>query len=153
MDSFLFNGNYYLQIHGTAMGTQMAPPCANLFMGSFQREFLLTQNVKPWEWWRSVDDIFAIWTRGELLLQDFIQNLNRHHPIIKFTATLSGEKITFSDTTIYQHNGRIKTDLHVKPTDNHQYLRMDSCHRNTVKLPFHTAKLSDSNVFVWRNKS
>ena len=128
MNSFSFNGNYYLQIHGTAMGTRMAPSFANLFMGKLEREFLLTQDVKPREWWRFIDDIFAIWTHGESLLRHFIESLNRHHPTIKFTANWSAQAVTFLDTTVYLENGRIRTDLHVKPTDKHQYLRMDSCH-------------------------
>ena len=47
MNSYSFNGNYYRQIHGTAMGTQMAPSFANLFMGKLEREFLLPQDIKP----------------------------------------------------------------------------------------------------------
>ena len=33
MNNFSFNDNHYLQIHGTAMGTKMAPSFANLKMG------------------------------------------------------------------------------------------------------------------------
>ena len=47
MNSFSFNGNYYLQIHGTAMDTQMVPSFTNLFVERLECEFLLTQDVKP----------------------------------------------------------------------------------------------------------
>ena len=43
-NSFVFNKTNYLQIHGTAMGTRMAPSYANLFMGKLEREFLRTQD-------------------------------------------------------------------------------------------------------------
>ena len=43
-NSFVFNKRNYLQIHGTAMGTRIAPSYANLFMGKLEREFLRTQN-------------------------------------------------------------------------------------------------------------
>ena len=33
MNNFEFENNYYLQLHGTAMGTKMAPAYANLFYG------------------------------------------------------------------------------------------------------------------------
>ena len=46
-NSFSFNDNYYLQIHGTAIGTCMAPLFANWFMGMLQCKFLLAQEVKP----------------------------------------------------------------------------------------------------------
>ena len=56
---------------------------------------------------------------GERSLRNFIESLNSHHSAIKFTATWSAEKIIFLDTTIYLENSRIKTELHVKPTDKH----------------------------------
>ena len=33
MNNFTFNDQHFLQIHGTAMGTRMAPSYANLFIG------------------------------------------------------------------------------------------------------------------------
>ena len=33
MNNFEFENNHYLQLHGTVMGTKMAPAYANLFMG------------------------------------------------------------------------------------------------------------------------
>ena len=142
MNCFLFNENHYLQVHGTAMGTRMAPSYANLFMGKLEREFLLTQDLKPRVWWRFIDDIFAIWTHGEESLKRFIESLNRHHATIKFTATWSAEKVTFLDTTVYlKEDGLIGTNLYVKPTDKHQYHRMDSCHPKHCKasIPFSQA--------------
>ena len=40
MNNFSFNDNHYLQIHGTAMGTKMAPYYANLFLGYFEANVL-----------------------------------------------------------------------------------------------------------------
>ena len=51
-NAFIFNGAYYLQLQGTAMGTQLAPSYANLFMGRFEQQFLWTQNKLPLVWWR-----------------------------------------------------------------------------------------------------
>ena len=36
-NNFCFDGNHYLQINRTAMGTKMAPSYANIFMGDFRR--------------------------------------------------------------------------------------------------------------------
>ena len=140
-NSFVFNKTNYLQIHGTAMGTRMAPSYANLFMGKLEREFLRTQDKIPRVWWRYIDDIFAIWDHGEPSLRVFIENLNRHHSTIKFTASWSAEEVTFLDTRVYLEDGQIGTDLHVKPTDTHQYLRMDSCHPHHCKtsIPYSQA--------------
>jgi hypothetical protein len=35
-NNFTFNGDHYLQINGTAMGTKMAPSYANTFMGNLK---------------------------------------------------------------------------------------------------------------------
>ena len=35
-NNFTFDGNHYLQINGTAMGTKMAPSYANIFMGNLE---------------------------------------------------------------------------------------------------------------------
>ena len=42
------------------------------------------------------------------------------------------------DTRVYIKNGWLKTDLHVKPTDTHQYLQADSYHPRHCKttIPF-----------------
>jgi hypothetical protein len=36
-NNFILNGDHYLQINGTAMGTKMAPSHANTFMGKFEK--------------------------------------------------------------------------------------------------------------------
>ena len=149
-NSFVFNKTNYLQTHGTAMGTRMAPSYANLFMGKLEREFLQTQDKIPREWWRHIDDIFAIWAHGEPSLRVFIENLNRHHPTIKFTASWSANEVTFLDTRVFLRDGLIGTDLHVKPTDTHQYLRMDSCHPHHCKTSIRIVKRSASDEFVRR---
>ena len=128
MHSFPFNGNYYLQTHGTTMVTRMAPSFTNLFIRKLEQEFLQTQGAKPREWWRFIGYIFAIWTHGKSSLCNFIESLNCHHLTIKFTATWSAQTVTFVDMTVYLENGRIRTDLQVRPTDSQQYFRMDSCH-------------------------
>ena len=57
-NSFTFNEEYYLQMHGMVMGTRMAPSYANLFMGKLEQELLRTQEKLPLVWWRCIDDIF-----------------------------------------------------------------------------------------------
>ena len=37
-NNFTFNGEHYLQINGTAMGTKMAPSYANIFMGYIEKK-------------------------------------------------------------------------------------------------------------------
>ena len=53
---------------------------------------------------------------------------DRYHPTIKFTAQYSKNTINFLDVQVTKENGKIVTDLYVKPTDTHQYLEYTSCH-------------------------
>ena len=45
MNNFTFNSKHYLQKHGTAMGTRIAPSYANLFLGKFERDALLNSPI------------------------------------------------------------------------------------------------------------
>ena len=98
--SFTFNGDHYLQIGGTAMGTATAPNYANLFMDRFETKALANWPLKPLIWLRFIDDIFIIWTHGEDKLDEFITYLNSIHPTIKFTHESSTTQINFLDTTV-----------------------------------------------------
>ena len=40
-NNFMFNGNNYLQVQGTTMGTRLAPCFANLYMGYFEEEDIM----------------------------------------------------------------------------------------------------------------
>ena len=50
------------------------------------------------------------------------------HPTVKFTDEWSKTSINFLDATVSHVEGVIETDLHVKPTDSHQYLQSSWCH-------------------------
>ena len=47
---------------------------------------------------------------------------------IKFTTDWSKRSKNFLDLTVSITEGKIETDLYVKPTDSHQYLLPSSCH-------------------------
>ena len=82
-NNFVFGDKHYLQVHGTAMGTRMAPSYANLFMSELEKSLLSRPaTAKPSVWWRYIDDIFIIWNHGEEELKKFIEDLNTAHPTI-----------------------------------------------------------------------
>ena len=80
-------------------------------MAELEEEILREVELKPYLWWRYIDDIFFIWEHGEEKLKKFIDALNKKHPTIKFTAELSKTNINFLDVTVYLENGKIKTPL------------------------------------------
>ena len=132
--NFEFNGDHYLQIGGTAMGTALAPNYANLFMDRFETKALAGWHKKPKVWLRFIDDIFMIWEHGLESLNEFIEYLNNIHPTIKFTSEYSNEKIAFLDTTVkIDDDLTLYTTLYEKPTDTHLYLHYTSSHHTPCK--------------------
>ena len=54
---FIFNGKFYNQIDGVAMGSPLAPVLANIFMGFYESKWLNEYNLnKPKFYLRYVDD-------------------------------------------------------------------------------------------------
>ena len=130
---FEFNGEFFPQVRGTAIGTKCAPSYAILFLAALEQRPLDHHVEKPWLWWRYIDDVFLVWTHGEEKLLEFIDFLNSAHRSIKFTAEYSKETIHFLDVQVIKKDDRIVTDLYTKPTDTHQLLHHSSCHPSHTK--------------------
>ena len=75
-NQFKFLGQHYLQTSGTAMGTKMAPSCADLFMGVLEKQMLSSYKHKPLVYFRYIYEIFMIWTDGEDSLNEFLTHYN-----------------------------------------------------------------------------
>ena len=52
MNNFTFNGDHYIQVGGTAMGTKVAPGFANCFMGDFEEQFVYPYRLQPLKYLR-----------------------------------------------------------------------------------------------------
>ena len=130
---FEFNGKVYKQKLGTAIGKKFAPAYANLFMSSLEEDVLNSCEVKPWIWYRYIDDVFFIWTHGEEKLYSFVEYTNSYYQAIKFTTEKSGESVSYLDVLVCRKGRTLETDLYCKSTDTHQYLQRSSCHPWHVK--------------------
>ena len=124
---FTFKEKALKQKRGTGIGTQFAPPYSVLFMAELEEEILSEIELKPYLWWRYIDDIFFLWEHGEEKLKEFIEHLNEKHQTIKFTAEWSQTSIKFLDVTVSLIGGNISTLPHVT------YI--------IAKTEFHTVKL------------
>ena len=131
---FTFMEKTLKQKRGTAFGTKFAPPYSILFMAELEEEILSEIELKPYLWWRYIDDIFFLWEHGEEKLKRFIEYLNEKHPTITFMVEWSQTSINFLDVSVSFTDRKITTDLYVKATDSHQYLHSSSCH------PYHCKK-------------
>ncbi|XP_072410591.1 uncharacterized protein [Chiloscyllium punctatum] len=61
---FTFDNQFFIQTHGTAMGTKFAPQYVNIFMHRFKQEFFSMQDLQPTLYTRYIDDISFLWTHG-----------------------------------------------------------------------------------------
>ena len=96
----IFGEDHYLQLHGTAMGTNMAPSFANLFMGRLETHLLEVAAQKPTIWWWYIDDVFTCWPHSEGYLNQFLEQLNNVHSSIKFTAKWFYRCVLFLDVNV-----------------------------------------------------
>lgn len=132
-NDFEFNGEYFLQIKGTAMGKTFAPAYANIFMADWEGKALDKCHKKPLHYLRYLDDIFGIWTYSKEDFADFIQILDAHDPSIRVKYEIGERSIHFLDTTVYKgesFNSDQKLDIKVyfKDTDTHALLFKNSFH-------------------------
>ena len=81
-NSFQFNERNYLQTHGTAMGTKMAVAFANIFMAEIETQILDKSANKPLVWKRYIDDIISLWHTNRDVVDQFIEQANKHHPLL-----------------------------------------------------------------------
>ena len=82
---FSFQGKFYKQLHGAAMGSPCSPVVANIYMEYFEELALGPEVPVPIkEWKRYMDDVFSIIPKGK---RDILLNyLNSIDPHIKFTV-------------------------------------------------------------------
>ena len=137
----VFKENFFLQIHGTAMGPKNACSYADLAMGEIDLKAKFSGPIKPSLWWRYRDDVFDLWQQGLPALHQFTDYINSLYPTIKFELVFSERELHVLDLTLYLIDGFIRTDVYSKPTDSHLYLPPSSCHpRHVFKaIPFGVA--------------
>lgn len=139
-NDFEFNGDFFLQICGTAMGKIYAPSLANIYLLDFDEAAMTRFKINPDYYYRYLDDIFFIWGGSLEELKEFETFLNNLIPGIKITLEYSQTEMNFLDTTVFKeptdHASEclLQTKVFFKPTDTHQLLHMTSHH------PKHTTK-------------
>ena len=111
-----------------------------LFIVELEEEILQKAEFKLYLWWWYIDDIFFLWEHGEEKLKSSIDNTNKMHLTMKFTADWSKTSIDFLHVTVSIAEGVIETDPYVRPTDRHQYLLLSSCHSFIAKRVHHTPR-------------
>lgn len=133
---FTFQGQFYKQLHGAAMGSPLSPVVANIFMEAFESQALESAELKPKVWFRYVDDTFIVWPHGKQTLSVFLDHLNRQHPDILFTMEIEQEcALPFLDVLVTRKpDGRLGHSVYRKPTHTDRYLNAASHHHPAQKF-------------------
>ena len=115
---FIFDGKFYEQCDGVAMGSPLGPTLANVFMCHFENIWLenCPAHFKPIIYRRFVDDTFLLFRTKDNV--EKFKNLanNKQHKNIKFTSEIEEDgSLTFLDITITCENNRLVTSVYRKP--------------------------------------
>ena len=137
---FQFDGLCFTQTCGIAMGTELTPALATIYIGYIEETFLENRAIKPELWLRYIDDIFAIWAHSLTEFQPFLTELNSLQERIKFIAEISTESCNFLDLTIYkspsfQETGILSTKIYYKPTNTFSF-PLGSSHIHVYQLTY-----------------
>jgi hypothetical protein len=152
---FQWNGKFYKQLEGTAMGSPLSPVVANLFMEDFEREALASCPKQPKLFVRYVDDTFIIWQHGEGELINFLNHMNSQKPSIRFTMEVEKNNcLPFLDVLVSKNSdGTLRHSVFRKSTHTDRYLHAESHHHpqqkaSAIKTLFHRARVvSDKDSF------
>ena len=115
---FIFDGKFYEQFDGVAMGSPLGPTLANVFMCHFENIWLenCPAHFRPIVYRRFVDDTFLLF-RTKDHVEKVKNDLNKQHKNIKFTSEIEENgSLSFLDITITRGNNKFVTSVYRKPT-------------------------------------
>lgn len=101
-NDFEFEGTFYLQTKGTAMGKRFAPSYANIYMAQWEETLFPRCPKLPLSYLRFLDDMWKVLQRGLQEFQIFLQALNSHHASIGVKSVINKPAVDFLDTTVYK---------------------------------------------------
>ncbi|KAK5645737.1 hypothetical protein RI129_004201 [Pyrocoelia pectoralis] len=135
---FKFQGDHYSQDIGLAMGSNLSPLLAEIFMNNLEMEFISKHQFYKDHvifWARYVDDIICLHSALDSDIHNFLNHLNKIHPNIKFTIEKeSNHQIPFLDLLLHRSQSTIDYSIYRKPTTTDNVIPNDSEHPVSHKV-------------------
>lgn len=135
---FQFQGKFYHQIKGTAMGTPAAPVFANIFMYILERNVLkrYADDIRYYK--RYLDDIFMIVYRNFEAIKASLSCMEKN---IKLEFSDSDHSATFLDITFFKGHrfdseNILDSKVFQKQLNAYLYIPFKSCHQDKTKSGF-----------------
>ena len=157
----MFNGQYYQQIDGVAMGSPLGPTLANIFLCYYERSWLeeCPGEYRPLYFKRYVDDIFCLF-QNDSHIECFHAYLNSRHPNMNFTFEVErSDCLPFLDVHVFRSEGQFMTSVYRKSSFSGVYTNFGSFipelykHNLVSTLLFRIVKLCCSVEQVQREVS
>ncbi|CAF2801730.1 unnamed protein product [Rotaria sp. Silwood2] len=124
---FFYDGQYYHQIRGGAMGSPLTLTMANCYMYFYERQIVKQVINSGGLYFRYIDDIFIAinWPTRYLFKQ--IERWNKFDENIKLSANI-GSSTNFLDLYMENKDGQLFTSVYQKPSYEPYYLPFNSIH-------------------------
>ena len=151
---FKFNGDFYQQTDGAAMGGPTSAIVSEIYLHSLETTAITTAGHHPKVWERHVDDVFSI--VHKTYLQELLEHINNLHPQTQFTKEEENSStLPFLDTLVQRnHDKIISVEIYRKPMHTNQYLKYTSHNPTSAKQSVITALFdrADNVVSIKKDK-
>ena len=129
---FLYQGQYYEQKDGTAMGSPVSLVVANIYMEHIE-EIAISSPPHPIRFWRRyVDDTFCF--LDTLSVKDVPKHLNNVSPAIQFTVEQeTDDQLPFLDVLVMREEDKKTKNYSLQRENSHRYLPFHSHHGMQAK--------------------
>lgn len=109
---FCYNGHFFSQKVGVAMGAKYAPSLANLFLAEWEdRQVFNWRQPQLLFYRRFINYLLFIWEGSRESGIDFITHLNDNSNNIRLDYVISDTMVNFLDVTILKTNSIISTKV------------------------------------------
>jgi hypothetical protein len=158
---FEFNGTFYHQVEGVAMGTSCAPAFANLSLGFKERASgqIVVGDTGLRFYVRYMDDIFLIWSGTRSSLDAWLGRFTPQLAPYRITWDIrsSSQATPFLDAEFFYRASAglwsLHTKVYRKRMNKHQYIPWSSAHPETVKRAFVKAELTRFMIICSQEES
>ncbi|CAF1627741.1 unnamed protein product, partial [Rotaria magnacalcarata] len=134
---FSYNGQFYHQVRGGAMGSPLTLTISNCYMYFFERQIVNQIRNSGGLYFRYIDDIFITinWPVRHLLKE--VDRWNKFDENINLSANI-GSTVNFLDLNMENQDGQLFTTVYQKPSYEPYYLPFNSIHPLHMKknIPF-----------------
>ena len=128
---FAYEGKYYRQIRGGAMGSAFTQTLANIYMLEWEQDLVQHQLSNNEIYGRYIDDGFMTTNLTREEIDTKMKEADRKDPNIRITYTIASA-VAFLDVTISNGDGRLTTSVFHKPAAEPYVLPYTSDHPRHV---------------------